>query len=223
MVELSDILQSIKAYSPEANVSLIEQAFHFAKKMHTGQKRASGEPYFIHPLEVAAILVQMKMDVPTIIAGLLHDIIEDTPTSLDEIRKNFGHDVAYLVDGVTKISKIQFTSSQEKQAENFRKMILAMATDIRVIIIKLADRLNNMRTLDHLEEDRRVKIAEETMEIYAPLANRLGIQWMKVELEELSFKYLKPDIYQMIESKVADLRVNKESYVEKIQDGKSVV
>ena len=217
MVELSDILQSIKAYSPEANVSLIEQAFHFAKKMHTGQKRASGEPYFIHPLEVAAILVQMKMDVPTIIAGLLHDIIEDTPTSLDEIRKNFGHDVAYLVDGVTKISKIQFTSSQEKQAENFRKMILAMATDIRVIIIKLADRLNNMRTLDHLEEDRRVKIAEETMEIYAPLANRLGIQWMKVELEELSFKYLKPDIYQMIESKVSDLRVNKESYVEKIR------
>ncbi len=216
MIDLPDIIHEVKTYSPEANTALIEKAHAFAKEKHEGQMRDSGEPYFIHPIQVAVILTQMRMDVPTIVAGFLHDTVEDTTTTLDEIKKEFGEDVAYLVDGVTKIGKIQFSSSQERQAENFRKMILAMATDIRVIIIKLADRLNNMRTLDDLEESRQIKISQETMEIFAPLANRLGIQWIKVELEELSFKYLKPDLCRDIDDRVAGLREKKEAYIDRV-------
>lgn len=207
MVSLSDILNEVLAYNPKAEISLIEKAHQFAEKMHHGQKRASGEPYVIHPLEVSQILAQIRLDVPSIAAGLLHDTVEDTSTSLEQVKKDFGSEVATLVDGVTKLGKIKFSSAEEKQAENFRKMIMAMSKDIRVILIKLADRLNNMRTLNHLPEEKRIKIARETMDIYAPLANRLGIQWMKIELEDLSFKYLKPENYQEIESKLAKVNV----------------
>jgi guanosine-3',5'-bis(diphosphate) 3'-pyrophosphohydrolase len=216
MTLLSDISQEIKTYNPQADLSLIAKAYRFAEAVHQGQKRASGEPYLIHPLEVAQILTQMKMDVSSIAAGLLHDTIEDTLTPLEQIKKEFGSEVATLVDGVTKLGKIEFSSAEEKQAENFRKMIMAMARDIRVVLIKLADRLNNMRTLQYLPEERRLKIAHETMDIYAPLANRLGIQWMKVELEELSFKYLKTEIYNEIDSKMSPVRKEAESYIQRV-------
>lgn len=218
MISLSDISKEVRVYNPKADLASVEQAYRFAEKMHQGQKRASGEPYVIHPLEVAQILTQMKLDIPSIIAGFLHDTVEDTLTSLDEIKKDFGVEVAALVDGVTKLGKIKFSSVEEKQAENIRKMIMAMSKDIRVILIKLADRLNNMRTLNHLSEERRVKIAKETMDIYAPLANRLGIQWMKIELEDLSFKYLKPDPYHEIESKMSKEKKEVEGYIEKVTE-----
>ncbi len=216
MVSLSDISNEVLAYNPKADISFIEKAHQFSEKMHQGQKRASGEPYVVHPLEVAQILAQMRLDVPSIAAGLLHDTVEDTSTSLEQVKKDFGVEVATLVDGVTKLGKIKFSSAEEKQAENFRKMIMAMSKDIRVILIKLADRLNNMRTLNHLPEEKRMKIAKETMDIYAPLANRLGIQWMKIELEDLSFKYLKPESYQEIESKLAKVNLETEPYIEKV-------
>ncbi len=216
MVTLEKIIQNIKSYNPQGDFSLIQKAGDFASKVHKGQERQSGEPYIIHPLEVAEILVQMKLDVPSIVAALLHDTIEDTSATLDEIKKEFGPEIAHLVDGVTKLSKIQFSSAQEKQAENFRKMIMAMAKDIRVILIKLADRLNNMRTLKHLSEERQQNIARETMDIYAPLANRLGIQWMKVELEELSFKYLKPEAYKDIDEKMRQVKKESAPYIEKV-------
>lgn len=210
------IIQSVKNYNPKGDVSLIQKAGDFAKRVHEGQKRASGDPYIIHPLEVAEILSQMKLDVPSIVAGLLHDTIEDTPVSLEDVKQEFGPEIAHLVDGVTKLSKIQFSSTQEKQAENFRKMIMAMAKDIRVVLIKLADRLNNMRTLEHLSEERQQNIARETMDIYAPLANRLGIQWMKVDLEELSFKYLKPDAYHEIDEQMKQVKKESAPYIEKV-------
>lgn len=214
---LKEIIKGVQEYNAAADTSLIEKAFDFSKKYHDGQKRASGEPYLIHPIEVSHILMQMKMDVSAIVAGLLHDTVEDTDATLKDVEEKFGSDISYLVDGVTKISKIQFTSSQESQAESFRKMILAMSSDIRVIIIKLADRLNNMRTLGPLREGKRVRIAQETMDIYAPLANRLGIQWMKIELEDLSFKYLKPEIYKNIEKNLKGLKEKHESFIEGVK------
>ncbi len=216
MATLQQIVANVQSYNPKGDFTLIQKAGDFAKKVHQGQERASGDPYIIHPLEVAEVLVQMKLDIPSIVAALLHDTIEDTPVTLDEIKSEFGPEIAHLVDGVTKLSKIQFSSAQEKQAENFRKMIMAMAKDIRVILIKLADRLNNMRTLEHLSEERQQNIAHETMDIYAPLANRLGIQWMKVELEELSFKYLKPEAYHEIDEQMKQVKKESDPYIEKI-------
>lgn len=216
MPTLPQLIEKVQSYNPKGEFSLIQKAGEFAQKVHQGQERASGEPYIIHPLEVAEILADMKLDVPSIVAALLHDTIEDTPVSLEEVRSQFGHEISHLVDGVTKLSKIQFSSAQEKQAENFRKMILAMAKDIRVILIKLADRLNNMRTLEHLSEERQQNIARETMDIYAPLANRLGIQWMKVELEELSFRYLKPEAYHDIDEQMKKVKKESNPYIEKI-------
>lgn len=218
MISLPDILASVRAYNPKADLSLIEKAYHFSEKVHEGQKRASGEPYFIHPVEVAAILAEMQLDAASIAAGLLHDTVEDTLIPIDEIKKEFGPEISLLVDGVTKLSKIKFSTTEEKQAENFRKMMLAMAVDIRVILIKLADRLNNMRTLHHLSVERRLKIAKETAEIYAPLANRLGIQWMKIELEDLSLKYLKPEIYNAIYHQVEVVRKEREAYMARVQE-----
>ncbi|HCU24797.1 MAG TPA: GTP pyrophosphokinase [Deltaproteobacteria bacterium] len=218
MISLQDIVQTVQEYNPKADAALIEKAYRFSEKVHQGQKRASGEPYLIHPVEVAVILAQMKLDPASIAAGLLHDTVEDTLVAIDEVRKEFGPEISLLVDGVTKLSKIKFSTTEEKQAENFRKMILAMAVDIRVILIKLADRLNNMRTLQHLSAERRLKIAKETLEIYAPLANRLGIQWMKIELEDLSLKYLKPDIYNAIDRQVEVLRETRESYMNRIRE-----
>jgi len=216
MPSIKDIQQEIQTYHPKADFQLLDKAYHFSHKVHEGQKRASGEAYFVHPLEVAEILSKMRLDIPSIVAGLLHDTVEDTGTSLEEIKTLFGEEIASLVDGVTKLGKIEFASAEEKQAENFRKMIMAMAKDIRVILVKLADRLNNMRTLSHLSEEQRNKIAKETLDIYAPLANRLGIQWMKVELEDLSLKYLQPTVYREISQKMKEAGQESEDYIERV-------
>ncbi len=217
MISVDQITQQVQQYNAHADVDLIKKAYHFASQVHEGQKRVSGDPYFIHPVEVAVILAQMKLDASAIAAGLLHDTVEDSLTTMEEVKKGFGPEVALLVDGVTKLSKIQFSTVEEKQAENFRKMMLAMAVDIRVILIKLADRLNNMRTLSALSVDRQVKIAKETEEIYAPLANRFGIQWIKIELEDLSLKYLKPEIYQFIYHQVEAERAQLDAYMGRVR------
>ncbi len=192
MIRLNDILEKITRYLPGADLSLVEKAYVFSAKVHQGQVRLSGEPYLIHPLEVAAILADMRMDIATVVTGLLHDTVEDTHATPEEIRKTFSAEIASLVDGLTKISRITLATHEEQQAENFRKMILAMAKDIRIVLIKLADRLHNMRTLEYLPPESQIKIAQETLDIYAPLANRLGIDRIKTELEDLSFRYLYP-------------------------------
>ncbi|MFH0800737.1 MAG: bifunctional (p)ppGpp synthetase/guanosine-3',5'-bis(diphosphate) 3'-pyrophosphohydrolase, partial [Pseudomonadota bacterium] len=201
----------------EADLDLVKKAYVFAAKAHQGQTRRSGEPYLTHPMEVAGILAKMKLDVPSIVTALLHDTVEDTVATLEEVEGRFGTEVRNLVDGVTKLSKIQFTTSQEHQAENFRKMIMAMAKDIRVIIVKLADRVHNMRTLSAMPEMNQMATAQETIDIYAPIANRLGIQEMKIELEDLSFKYLKPDIYTMIDEQVRKRKGQREKYIAEIR------
>lgn len=213
---LENVNEAVKSYYPDADFGLIERAYKFSHSRHEGQKRKSGEDYIIHPLSVARILATMHMDIPSIVTGILHDTVEDTPATLDDVRKEFGQEIAFLVDGVTKIGQIQFSSSHEKQAENFRKMVLAMAKDIRVIFVKLADRTHNMRTLHHLKPEKQQKIAQETLDIYAPLANRLGISWMKIELEDLSFKYLKPDVYKKIAGLVAKKKNEREGYIKNL-------
>ena len=200
MIRFEDLIEKVRGYSPEADLELLRRAYVFSALEHKGQVRHSGEPYLVHPLEVADILADMKLDAVCIAAGLLHDVVEDTLTTLERIRELFGEDVAHIVEGVTKIGAIPFSSSEERQAENFRKMLLAMVDDIRVILVKLADRLHNMRTLQHLPEERRVQIAQETLDIYAPIANRLGMSKIKNELEELSFKYLEPQAYESLRS-----------------------
>jgi GTP diphosphokinase / guanosine-3',5'-bis(diphosphate) 3'-diphosphatase len=202
MIRFEDLLEKVRAYSPDADVELLRRAYVFSAFEHRGQVRHSGEPYLIHPLAVADFLADMKLDVVAVAAGLLHDVVEDTLTTIDRIRELFGPEVAHVVEGVTKISAIRFASSEERQAENFRKMLLAMVDDIRVILVKLADRLHNMRTLNHLPEDKRLAVAQETRDIYAPIANRLGMSKVKNELEELSFRYLEPQTYEALRSKV---------------------
>jgi GTP pyrophosphokinase len=218
MLSIEELKQKVHSYDAQANLEIIERAFHVAAKAHEGQKRASGEPYFVHPVEVAEILAQMKLDSVSIAAGLLHDTVEDTLINLEDVKEQFGEEIARLVDGVTKLSKIKFSSTEEKQAENFRKMILAMASDIRVVLIKLADRIHNMRTLDSLSPDRQQKIASETLEIYAPLANRMGMQWAKVELEDLCLRYLKPDMYWAIANSMAELKEKQEAYMARVKE-----
>jgi GTP diphosphokinase / guanosine-3',5'-bis(diphosphate) 3'-diphosphatase len=195
MIRFDDILDKVLAFYSAADLDVLRKAYVFSAKVHQGQTRLSGEPYLTHPLEVAYILAGLHLDVPTVVTGLLHDTIEDTLTTLDEVRSVFGEEIAELVDGVTKISKMTFRTSEQRQAESFRKMLLAMARDIRVILVKLADRLHNMRTLDSQDPERQKKIARETLDIYAPLANRMGISWIKSELEDLSFRFLEPDAY----------------------------
>jgi GTP diphosphokinase / guanosine-3',5'-bis(diphosphate) 3'-diphosphatase len=202
MIRFEDLLEKVRAYAPDADVELLRRAYVFSAFEHKGQVRHSGEPYLIHPLAVADFLADMKLDAVAIAAGLLHDVVEDTLTTIERIEEVFGKDVAHVVEGVTKISAIPFSSSEERQAENFRKMLLAMVDDIRVILVKLADRLHNMRTLHHLPEERRVKVAQETRDIYAPIANRLGMSKVKNELEELSFRYLEPQVYEALRAKV---------------------
>lgn len=216
MRRLEDILDQVGEYHPGADLSLIEKAYIFSAKVHQGQVRQSGEPYLSHPLEVAGILADMKLDVASITAGLFHDTIEDTIATLDDLTSMFGSEVANIVDGVTKISKIDFGTRAEQQAENMRKMILAMATDIRVILVKLADRLHNMRTLGYLSEDKQHKIAQETLEIYAPLASRLGIYSIKSELEDLSFYYLEPEAYEDVLSGIMRQRGEREKYIREV-------
>ena len=196
MIRFEDLLEKVRAYSPAADVELLRRAYVFSAFEHRGQVRHSGEPYLIHPLAVADFLADLKLDAVAIAAGLLHDVVEDTLTTIERIQELFGPEVAHVVEGVTKISAIPFSSSEERQAENFRKMLLAMVDDIRVILVKLADRLHNMRTLSHLPDERRIKIAQETRDIYAPIANRLGMSKVKNELEELSFRYLEPQTYE---------------------------
>ena len=216
VTQLDDLINRVKSYNPGADEDLIRRAYDYSAHMHRDQKRMSGEPYVIHPLNVALIIAQLKLDVPSIVTGLLHDVVEDTGTSLVEVQNLFGAEVATLVDGVTKVSKITFQSREEKQAENFRKMIIAMAQDIRVVLIKLADRLHNMRTLDHLAPDRQVEISRETLEIYAPLAHRMGIYWLKSELEDAALRYLDPAGYQMLKAFVAKTRVEREAYIKAV-------
>jgi GTP pyrophosphokinase len=215
-VSIDDIISRVTAYSPQAPVDVLRRAYEVSATAHDGQIRKSGEPYVMHPLAVAEILTTLRMDVPSIVAGLLHDTVEDTLMPRETIEQQFGPDVLKLVDGVTKIGKIRFKSYEEKQAENFRKMILSMAEDIRVVLIKLADRLHNMRTLSVLRPDKQQRIARETLEIYAPLANRLGIGWMKNELEDLCFRYLKSDAHQNLVGKVTTQLAERQRYVDSV-------
>jgi len=212
VVRFNDILESVEEYNPSANLALLKKAYVFSAKVHQGQNRLSGEPYLTHPLEAAKILTELKMDAPTIATGLLHDTVEDTRATLEEIDALFGPEVMFLVDGVTKISKMTFSTQQERQAESFRKMLISMAKDIRVVIVKLADRLHNMRTLQYHSKKKMKSISRETLDIYAPLANRLGIAWIKSELEDLSLRYLQPDIYKDITTKVAQKKIERERY-----------
>ncbi len=215
-ISLEEIQKRIHTYAPDADLSLISKAYHFSAAAHEGQLRQSGEPYLHHPLAVATILTELELSPDSIIAGLLHDVLEDTPITLERLQAEFGKEVAHLVSGVTKIGQIEFRSLEEKQAENFRKMIVSIAQDFRVLLIKLADRLHNMRTLSALDETRQKWIAQETLEIYAPLANRMGIGWIKSELEDLAFQYVKPDIYQMLVKKMAIGRKERDAYIARV-------
>src|SRR5207248_5425885 len=214
MIRFEDLLEKVRAYSSDAELELLRRAYVFSAFEHRGQIRRSGEPYLIHTLAVAEFLVDLKLDVVASSAGLLHDVVEDTLTTIERIKELFGSEVAHVVEGVTKISAIPFSSTEERQAENFRKMLLAMVDDIRVILVKLADRVHNMRTLHHLPEERRLKIAQETLDIYAPIANRLGMSKVKNELEELSFKYLEPKVFESLRAKVEAKRKTVEGTIE---------
>ncbi len=218
MIRLNDILDGIHFYLPDTDTSLVEKAYIYSAKVHAGQTRLSGEPYLSHPLATAHILTQLHLDLASIAAGLLHDTVEDTLASLEELEEMFGKDVAQIVDGVTKLSKIRFESQIQKQAENTRKMILAMSKDIRVLLVKLADRLHNMRTLEYQKDNKRVKIARETLDIYAPLASRLGIGWIKSELEDLAFLYIYPEEYQRLRKEVGARLGKRKAYVDEVKD-----
>ncbi|MDX8396281.1 MAG: RelA/SpoT family protein, partial [Mariprofundaceae bacterium] len=198
MSRIFEITEKVLSYSPKADIDLINRAYVFAAQAHKDQRRISGDMYITHPLAVANILASLRLDVASIVTGLLHDTVEDTHVTLDDIRDRFGDDIARLVDGVTKIGQIRFDSSEHQQAENFRKMILATAEDLRVLLVKLADRLHNMRTLGFMRESKRKVVSEETMQLYAPLAHRLGIHWIKQEMEDLSFAHIDTESYQTL-------------------------
>lgn len=217
MLRITDILDQAGTYLTPQELEIVEKAYIFSATVHQGQVRLSGEPYLTHPMEVAGILVGMEVDPATIVTGLLHDTVEDTLATLPEIEAAFGKDVAFLVDGLTKIGKITFGSKEERQAENFRKMILAMSTDIRILLVKLADRVHNMRTLEFHPPGKQKDIAKETMEVFAPLANRLGINWMKIELEDLAFRYLNYEDYNDLSKRVAKKKQERERYTEEVR------
>ena len=208
--------QLIQTYLPEDQIKRLQQAYLVARDAHEGQTRSSGEPYITHPVAVACILAEMKLDYETLMAALLHDVIEDTPATYQDMEQLFGKSVAELVEGVSKLDKLKFRDKKEAQAENFRKMIMAMVQDIRVILIKLADRTHNMRTLGSLRPDKRRRIARETLEIYSPLAHRLGIHHIKTELEELGFEALYPNRYRVIKEVVKAARGNRKEMIQKI-------
>jgi GTP diphosphokinase / guanosine-3',5'-bis(diphosphate) 3'-diphosphatase len=213
MLKLADLVERIRAYHPSPDVEIVSRAYDYSVRAHEGQKRKSGDPYFIHPASVAGIITELRLDTASVCAGLLHDVVEDTLVPIEAIEKEFGAEVGFLVDGVTKLSKINFTSKEDRQAENFRKMVVAMARDIRVLLVKLCDRLDNMRTLDFMNAESQERIARETMDIYAPLANRLGIARFKGELEDLSFKYLDPQAYQDLVAKVSKTKRERDRYI----------
>jgi GTP pyrophosphokinase len=212
-MRLNDILDAVSEYAPNADLDVIMRAYVFSAKAHAGQMRKSGEPYLTHPLAVAGILTELKLDVDTIATGLLHDTMEDCLVGHDELLELFGQEVCELVEGVTKIGKLQFNSKEEAQAENFRKMVLAMARDVRVILVKLADRLHNMRTMEHMKPERRRAISQETLDIFTPIANRLGLSTLKTELEDLCFRYLHPEVCKELESQMATGAKDREAYI----------
>ena len=217
MMRQFELVDKVSGYLSNLDETLLNQAYVFTVKKHGDQKRASGDPYFSHPVEVAGILTELKLDVSTIVTGLLHDTLEDTDATYEELQKLFGEEVAQLVDGVTKLSKLELTADQNKQAENLRKLLVATANDIRVLIVKLADRLHNMRTLHYIQDpSRKQRIAQETLEIYAPLAGRMGIQSFREELEDLSFKMLKPQGYNLISEKLAALKAERSDMLDSI-------
>lgn len=216
MIRLDDLIDELRRHHPDADVDLVRRAYIFSAQAHRGQTRINGEPYLTHPLEVSYIVAQLRLDTASICAGLLHDTVEDTVATIEEIHEQFGEDVAYLVASLTKLEKINFESAEEAQAENFRKMLIAMSRDLRVVLVKLADRLHNMRTLKYLRDDKRKRIARETLDIYAPLANRLGINWIKTELEDLCFKYLHPSEYKALAERIKRTRSEREQYIERV-------
>jgi guanosine-3',5'-bis(diphosphate) 3'-pyrophosphohydrolase len=213
---IDDLIRKVRSYNPDADIEGLKRAYQFSSEAHSSQKRVEGSPYIEHPVAVCSILADMKMDTATIAAGLLHDTIEDTGKTIKEIKGIFGEEIAFLVESVTKLSKIVFKTKEEAQAENFRKMFLAMSEDVRVMLIKFADRLHNMRTLKYLPEIKRNRIATETLEIYAPIANRLGIGWLKTELEDLSFRFLMPKLYSELVKKVAKRKEEQEGYLNEL-------
>ena len=218
MIRVNDVLDKISEYHPEADLGIIERAYIYSARVHEGQVRLSGEPYLTHPLEVAGILTDMRLDAISVAAGFLHDVIEDTHAGPEDIEALFGPEVRHIVSGVTKLSSLSFHSSRARQAESLRKMFLAMADDIRVILIKLADRLHNMRTLQFHKANKRKEIAKETLDIYAPIAARLGIYWIKNELEESSFRFLQPDEFNQIQTLVAKSQTEREKYMQTVKD-----
>jgi GTP pyrophosphokinase len=217
LIRINDIIDKVGAYYPQADFDMIDRAYVYSARVHEGQVRLSGEPYLSHPLEVAGILSDMKLDITSVVAGLLHDVIEDTNANPEEVEALFGPDVRHIVSGVTKLSSLSFHSSRARQAESLRKMFLAMADDIRVILIKLADRLHNMRTLQFHKPNKRLEIARETLDIYAPISARLGIYWIKNELEESSFKYLQMDEYDRIHNLVDKSSAEREKFMKNVK------
>jgi len=217
VTKFRELLRTMRANRPSDNLDLVRKAYEFSQKHHAGQARASGEPYLVHPLGVALVLAEMKMDPVAVSAGLLHDSVEDTSVTIVDIRKEFGEQVAHIVEGVTKISQIDFATREEQQAENLRKMMLAMVDDIRVVLIKLADRLHNMRTLEHLDPERRHKIAQETLEIYGPIAHRLGMGKIRGELEDLGFRYIDPITFQQVHDAVESRRKKGEQFLARVE------
>ncbi|MCS6804753.1 MAG: bifunctional (p)ppGpp synthetase/guanosine-3',5'-bis(diphosphate) 3'-pyrophosphohydrolase [Acidobacteriota bacterium] len=217
MIRFDDIVEKVRQYHPSADEELLRRAYLFSAIRHRGQTRKSGEPYLVHPLEVAYMLAEMKLDVVCVATGLLHDVVEDTNTTVEEIERYFGPDIAHLVDGLTKLGQLNYETKQQRQAESMRKMLLAMTDDIRIILVKLADRLNNMRTLTHLSREKQVRIAQETLEVYAPIAHRLGMGRIRGELEDLAFRYLHPEDYQRIRDALSKRRQGLESALDTIK------
>lgn len=215
---LNGLLEKVRSYNPDTDIEILKKAYHFSSEAHASQKRSEGSPFIKHPLAVAYVLADMKIDTPSIAAGLLHDTIEDTGRTIEDIKNIFGNEIAFIVKALTKLSKMEFKTKKEAQAENFRKMLLAMSEDIRVILIKFADRLHNLRTLQHLPESKQQRIAAETLEIYAPIANRLGIGWLRTEFEDLSFKFLMPELYKELVKKVARRKEEQEGYLKEITE-----
>src|SRR5437660_5909782 len=216
MIRIEDIVDKVRKNHPQADLDLLRRAYLFSAREHKGQKRASGESYLVHPLEVANILANMKLDEVSVATGLLHDVVEDTLVDLDTIRKYFGEEIAHLVNGLTKIAQISNISREEQQAENVRKMLLAMVDDVRIVLIKLADRLHNMRTLQYLSPEKRKRIAEETMDIFAPIAHRLGMGKLRGELEDLAFQNLHPEDYRELTAQMEKRRAANEAFLNDI-------
>jgi GTP pyrophosphokinase len=216
MLQVDQLIERVRTYQPSVDADLIQRAYDYSFRMHAGQTRKSGQPYIVHPVSVAGIIADLRLDAASVCAGLLHDVVEDTLATSDDLTKEFGIEVSELVDGVTKLSKINFTSKEDREAENFRKMVVAMARDIRVLLIKLCDRLDNMRTLEHVPREAQERIAGETLDIYAPLSNRLGIQSFKSELEDLSFKYLEPDACAELAAQMHQTKRERDKYTTEV-------